>query len=166
AQSLRVCTTPEGSRTKGTSPRRSRRSMPRSRSTRRRPPPRGPSPRAPQCPSGPRTQPRAPFRPGQAPVLPPARGRGSATDRAAVHDRAFVVETFDRAPWREESDLEGDTLVVRATIDPLDDIVVRARLGLDRGPASIEQDPDGGAATRRRERGFQERIRDVTPQLV
>src|SRR5437867_183011 len=87
-------------------------------------------------------------------------------DRAAVHDRAFVVETFDRAPWREESDLEGDTLVVRATIDPLDDIVVRARLGLDRGPASIEQDPDGGAATRRRERGFQERIRDVTPQLV
>src|SRR5207247_3153710 len=81
-------------------------------------------------------------------------------------DRAFVVETFDRAPWREESDLEWETLVLCASVNPLDHVVVPARLGLDRGPASIEQDPDGGAATRRRERGFQERVRDVTPQLV
>src|SRR5947199_10507914 len=59
-------------------------------------------------------------------------------DRAAVHDRAFVVETFDWAPRREEADLEGATLVVRATINPLDDRGVRARRGPDRAPASIQ----------------------------
>src|SRR5437667_107312 len=30
-------------------------------------------------------------------------------DGTAVHDRAFVVKAFDWAPWREESDLEGET---------------------------------------------------------
>jgi len=87
-------------------------------------------------------------------------------DRSAVHHRAFVVETFDRPARLEQSDLEWETLVPRATIDPLEDVVVRARVGFDRGPASVEEDSHGDPTTRRRERGLEKRIRRVTPRFV
>src|SRR5438445_8988942 len=87
-------------------------------------------------------------------------------DRAAVHHRALVVETFDRAARLQQSDLEGQTLVRRATVDPLEDVVVRARVGFDRGPAPIKEDPHGDAATCGRQGGFEEGTRGVSPHLV
>src|SRR5213593_4669923 len=87
-------------------------------------------------------------------------------DRAAVHHRALVVETFDRAARLQQSDLEGQTLVHRATVDPLEDVVVRARVGFDRGPAPIEEDPHGDAATCGRQGRFEEGTRGVSPHLI
>src|SRR2546428_12983172 len=78
-------------------------------------------------------------------------------DRAGVHHGAFVVETFDGSARPEQSDLEGETLVPGTTIDPFEDVVVRPRIGLDRGPAAVEQDPHGDPATGRAELAFQTR---------
>src|SRR5712692_8421180 len=44
-------------------------------------------------------------------------------DRAAVHHRALVMETFNRPTRLEQSDLEREALVLRATVDPLEDVV-------------------------------------------
>src|SRR5256712_6063711 len=87
-------------------------------------------------------------------------------DRVAVHDDAFVVETFDRPARLEQSHLEGETLVPRKPIDPIEHVIVRPRVGLDRGPAPIEEDSHGDPATSRCERGFKERIRRVAPHFV
>ena len=76
------------------------------------------------------------------------------------------METFDRAARLQQSDLEGQTLVRRATVDPLEDVVVRARVGFDRGPAPIEEDPHGDAATCGRQGRFEEGTRGVSPHLI
>jgi len=86
--------------------------------------------------------------------------------RAPIHDRTLVVEPFDRAARLQESDLERETFVRRATVDALQDVVVRSRVGLDRSPAPVEEDPHGHTAMRGREGGFEEGTRGVSPHLV
>src|SRR3989454_8482659 len=87
-------------------------------------------------------------------------------DCAAVHHRALVVEPFDRAARLQQSDLERETLVPGTTIDPFEHVVVRPRIGLDRGPAAVEEDPHADPAPGRGERGFQKRIRRLPPHFV
>jgi len=86
--------------------------------------------------------------------------------RAAVHHRALAVEPFDRAARLEQSDLEREMLIRRATVDAFEDVVVRTRVGFDRSPAPVEEDPHGHAAMRGREGGFEEGTRGVSPHLV
>src|SRR5467141_2535563 len=93
-------------------------------------------------------------------------GHARDEDRAAVHHGALVVETFDGPARLEQSDFEGETLVRCTTIDPLEHIVVRPRVGLDRGPAPIEEDSHGDPTTRGSERGFEEWIWCGTPHFV
>jgi len=87
-------------------------------------------------------------------------------DRAAVHHGALVVETFNRPPRLEQSDLEREALELRATVDSLEDIVVRPRLRLDGRPASVKENPHRNATMSRRECRLQERIRSAPPEVV
>src|SRR5437870_105607 len=87
-------------------------------------------------------------------------------DRAAVCHGAFVVQTFDGPGRLEQSDLEGETLVPCKPIDAIEHVIVRPRVGLDRGPAPVEEDSHGDPATGRGERGFEKRIRRVAPYFV
>src|SRR5256885_3825421 len=87
-------------------------------------------------------------------------------DRAAVHHGALVVETFDGPARLEQSDFEGKALVGCATLDSLEHVVVRPRVGFNRGPAAVEENPHRDPATGGRERGFEKWIRRVTPHFV
>src|SRR5881628_1239274 len=87
-------------------------------------------------------------------------------DLAAVHHGALVVEALDGPSRLEQTDFERETLVCCAAVDSLEDVVVRPRIGLDRGPAPVEEDSHGDPAASRGERGFEKRIRRVAPHFV
>src|SRR2546426_4140848 len=87
-------------------------------------------------------------------------------DRAAVCHGAFVVEAFDGPSRLEQTDFERDTLVCCAAVDSLEDVVIRPRIRLDRGPAAVEENPHRDPATGGRERGFEKWIRRGAPQVL
>src|SRR3989449_4322868 len=87
-------------------------------------------------------------------------------DREAVHHGALVVETFDGPSRLEQTDFEGKALVCCATVDPFEHVVIRPRVGFNRGPAAVEENPHRDPATGGRERGFEKWIRRVAPHFV
>src|SRR5712691_11371566 len=51
-------------------------------------------------------------------------------------------------------------------VDSLEHVVVRPRVGLNRGPAAVEENPHRDPATGRCKRGIEKWIRRLTPQFV
>ena len=83
--------------------------------------------------------------------------------RATVEHRALVVQSVDRSAGAEEPRLDGHVFLHRPLVDPTDDVVVRAGFRFDGTPAPVEEDANGDASSRGRERGIEERIRSVAP---